>query len=60
MSSISTKLEIIPATRMDEVLKRALVREPTPIEWDEAAAAAKAAPPVTDAPEDDASGLTAH
>src|SRR5829696_1581580 len=31
-------LEIIPVTRMDEVLTRALTRKPEPIEWDEASA----------------------
>jgi ATP-dependent Lon protease len=31
-------LEIIPASRMDEVLARALTRKPEPIEWDESAA----------------------
>jgi ATP-dependent Lon protease len=33
-------LEIIPVTRMDEVLARALTRKPEPIEWDEATAKA--------------------
>jgi ATP-dependent Lon protease len=31
-------LEIIPVSRMDEVLARALTRKPEPIEWDETAA----------------------
>jgi len=31
-------LEIIPVSRMDEVLARALTRKPEPIEWDENAA----------------------
>ena len=31
-------LEIIPVSRMDEVLAKALTRKPEPIEWDEAAA----------------------
>ena len=35
--SIKSGLEIIPVSRMDEVLARALVRKPEPIEWDEAA-----------------------
>ena len=46
---------------MDEVLARALVRKPEPIEWDEAsaklAAQAAAAEPAAD---EDGSGLTAH
>ena len=36
--TIKKGLEIIPVTRMDEVLARALVRAPQPIEWDEASA----------------------
>ena len=59
--SIKKGLEIIPVSRMDEVLARALVRKPEPIEWDEekakAAAAAVAAEPAV---EEDGSGLTAH
>src|ERR1700688_5036236 len=61
--TIKKGLEIIPVTRMDEVLAHALVRKPEPITWDEesaklaAAAAAAAAKPVV---EDDGSGLTAH
>jgi hypothetical protein len=46
---------------MDEVLARALVRTPVPIEWAEAsaklAAEAAAAEPAVD---EDGSGLTAH
>ncbi len=59
--TIKKGLEIIPVTRMDEVLVRALVRPPVPIEWDEAsaklAAEAAAAEPAVD---EDGSGLTAH
>jgi ATP-dependent Lon protease len=59
--SIKKGLDIIPVTRMDEVLERALTRKPEPITWDEEAAklaeAAAAAEPVV---EDDGSGLTAH
>ena len=33
--SIKKGLEIIPVSRMDEVLARALTRKPEPIEWDE-------------------------
>jgi len=58
--SVKSGLEIVPVSRMDEVLERALTRKPEPIEWDEAAA--KSAPePVTDAQVDDEStGLRAH
>ena len=34
--SIKSGLEIIPVSRMDEVIARALVRKPEPIVWDEA------------------------
>src|SRR5690349_3665780 len=59
--TIKKGLEIVPVTRMDEVLARALVRPPEPIEWDEASAklAAQAAAGES-AVEDDGSGLTAH
>jgi ATP-dependent Lon protease len=59
--TIKKGLEIVPVTRMDEVLARALVRAPQPIEWDEAsaklAAETAAAEPAVD---EDGSGLTAH
>jgi ATP-dependent Lon protease len=57
--SVKGGLEIIPAARMDEVLTRALVRKPEPIEWDEEKAkrAAAAAEPVV---EEDSLTLTAH
>ena len=34
-NSVKNGLEIVPVARMDEVLKHALVRQPTPIEWEE-------------------------
>ena len=54
---VKNGLEIVPVSRMDEVLQHALVRQPVAIEWDEekeAAAAAKARR------EDDAAGVVAH
>jgi ATP-dependent Lon protease len=55
--SIKKGLEIVPVSRMDEVLARAMTRKPEPIEWDETTtAAASAATPV----EEEASTLTAH
>jgi ATP-dependent Lon protease len=33
--SVKNGLEIIPVSRMDQVLQHALVRQPEPIEWDE-------------------------
>ena len=38
--SIKKGLEIVPVSRMDEVLARAMTRKPEPIEWDETTAAA--------------------
>jgi ATP-dependent Lon protease len=55
--SIKSGLDIIPVSRMDEALKRALVRMPEPIVWEEAAAKPV---DVAEAIEEDASGLTAH
>ena len=40
--NVKNALEIIPVSRMDEVLAIALSRKPEPIEWDEAAALAAA------------------
>jgi ATP-dependent Lon protease len=57
--SIKSGLEIIPLSRMDEVLARAMTRKPEPIEWDETtttAATVSKEPPV----EDEAATLTAH
>jgi ATP-dependent Lon protease len=46
-NNVKSGLEIIPVSRMDDVLRHALVRMPEPIQWDEeaeeAAAAARAA-----------------
>ncbi len=56
--SIKSGLDIIPVSRMDAVLARALVRKPEPITWEEATAKPVDVPdPVV---EDDSSGLTAH
>ncbi len=58
--SIKKGLEIIPVSRMDEVLLRALVRKPEPITWDEETSK-PGTPAVAEAVvEDDASVLTAH
>src|SRR6187455_1683014 len=58
--NIKGGLEIIPVTRMDEVLARALVRTPQPIEWDEASAKLAAETAAEPAVDEDGSGLTAH
>ena len=54
-ASVKNGLEIVPVARMDEVIKHALVRQPTPIEWEEDTSAPAARPA-----EDDASGIVAH
>jgi ATP-dependent Lon protease len=55
--SVKSALEIVPVSRMDEVLAGALVRKPEPIEWDERTAK----PVVADAGvEEETPGLTAH
>jgi ATP-dependent Lon protease len=41
--NVKQGLQIIPVTNVREVLKMALVRQPEPIEWDEAAEEAAAA-----------------
>jgi ATP-dependent Lon protease len=57
--SIKSGLEIVPVSRMDEVLARAMTRKPEPIEWDETTTTAAAVP--EEAPvEEEASTLTAH
>jgi ATP-dependent Lon protease len=55
-NSVKNGLEIVPVSRMDEVLAHALVRQPTPIVWEEDGAAA----PPPSPPEDDGQGLVAH
>jgi ATP-dependent Lon protease len=56
--SVKSALEIIPVTRMDEVLAKALVRAPEPIEWE--APEVTAATPAEDPADEDSAGLTAH
>jgi ATP-dependent Lon protease len=57
--SIKSGLEIVPVSRMDEVLARAMTRKPEPIEWDETTTTAATVP--KEAPvEDEASTLTAY
>ena len=57
--SVKSGLEIIPVSRMDEVLARTLVRKPEPISWEEPPVKGK--PDAAAAIEDEAgSGLTAH
>jgi ATP-dependent Lon protease len=56
--NVKKGMEIIPVSRMDEVIKRALVRVPEPIQWDEAAKPVETS--VDAVVEEDGSGLTAH
>ncbi|MEA2989157.1 MAG: ATP-dependent Lon protease, partial [Alphaproteobacteria bacterium] len=59
--NIKKGLEIIPVSRMDEVLAKALVRMPDPIEWDEEKAKPTETSVATDpAVDEDAAALTAH
>ncbi len=52
---VKNELEIVPVSRMDEVLKHALVRQPVPIVWEEDHK--PIAPPP---PEEEAPGILAH
>jgi ATP-dependent Lon protease len=54
--NVKSGLEIVPVSRMDEVLARALVRKPEPIQWEEPAVK----PEADKAADDDGSALTAH
>ncbi len=55
-ASVKSALEIVPVSRMDEVLAHALVRAPVPITWGEDTTA----PVVAAVAEDDPSGVVAH
>jgi ATP-dependent Lon protease len=57
-ASVRNGLEIVPVSRMEEVLAHALVRQPSPTAWAEEVAAA-AAPP-TNPLDEDGQGLIAH
>ncbi|MEP2845775.1 MAG: S16 family serine protease, partial [Alphaproteobacteria bacterium] len=54
--NVKSGLDIIPVSRMDDVIRQALVRPPEPIEWDESKEPAR--PSVSE--EDAAAALTAH
>jgi ATP-dependent Lon protease len=55
-NSVKNGLEIVPVSRMEEVLKHALVRQPRPIIWEEDVKAVTKAL----ATEEDVSGVVAH
>jgi ATP-dependent Lon protease len=54
--SVKSAMEIIPVRVIDEVLSRALVRRPVPIEWEEDASH----PPAAVAVDEDGAGMRAH
>jgi ATP-dependent Lon protease len=54
--NVKNGLDIVPVSRMDEVLARALLRKPEPIQWEEP----PAKPSTEAAADDDGSALTAH
>ena len=56
--SIKKGLEIIPVSRMDEVLTRAMTRKPEPIDWDETTYTAAAVP--EEAPVEEEPSTLAH
>jgi ATP-dependent Lon protease len=58
--SIKKGLEIVPVSRMDEVLERALVRKLTPITWDEEAKPVETSVATEPPVEEDSASLTAH
>ncbi|MCJ2073752.1 endopeptidase La [Methylobacterium sp. J-030] len=53
--SVKNGLEIIPVSRMDQVLEKALVRQPVPIEWEEPLPVAK-----PNRTEEDGAAFVAH
>jgi ATP-dependent Lon protease len=55
-NSVKNGLEIVPVSRMDEVLAHALVRQPKSIVWEED----RKAPAAPIAGDDDAAGIVAH
>ena len=57
--SIKKGLEIVPVSRMDEVLARAMTRKAEPIQWDETTTTAAAVPEEVPV-EEEASTLTAN
>jgi ATP-dependent Lon protease len=55
-ASVKNGLEIVPVSRMEEVLSNALVRQPTPIVWEEA----MNVPAPSGQADEDGQGLVAH
>ncbi|MGD0763267.1 MAG: endopeptidase La [Roseiarcus sp.] len=55
-NSVKNGLEIVPVSRMEEVLAHALVRQPQAIAWEESAAAPPPPPPA----DEEGAGILAH
>ncbi len=55
-ANVRNALEIVPVARMEDVLKHALVRQPTPITWEEDVKPLKTPLPA----DEEAAGLVAH
>jgi ATP-dependent Lon protease len=58
--NVKNGLEIIPVSRMEEVLSHALTRKPEPIEWDESELDDDKSSKASSSSDEDASGLIAH
>ena len=58
-AGVKNALEIVPVSRMEEVLKHALVRQPVPIVWEEEITV-KGKPKAGLAGDDEISGIVAH
>ena len=56
-ANVKNGLEIVPVSRMDEVLERALTRKPTPVTWEEDLSGGK---PAAAPAEDESAGIVAH
>ena len=56
-ANVKNALEIVPVAQVDEVLKHALVRQPTPIVWEEEVNPVKTSAPL---PDDETAGVIAH
>jgi ATP-dependent Lon protease len=54
--NVKNQLDVVPVSRMDEVLARALVRMPEPIEWDES----RYTPPAVVSEDETGTGVIAH
>jgi ATP-dependent Lon protease len=58
-ASVKNAMEIVPVSRMDQVLEHALTRQPEPITWDETWPEKQPAAPAP-AAEEEGTGLVAH